>query len=85
MTELSMTGPSNRRFVSVKRRPKEDGRFISGSGRFVGDIKRPGMLHIALVTSPYPAARSPFDRDRSGLGLTRCGRDPRRRGACGSV
>jgi 2-furoyl-CoA dehydrogenase large subunit len=57
MTELSMTGPSNRRFVSVKRRPKEDGRFISGSGRFVGDIKRPGMLHIALVTSPYPAAR----------------------------
>ncbi|MDE0808765.1 MAG: xanthine dehydrogenase family protein molybdopterin-binding subunit [Alphaproteobacteria bacterium] len=52
-----MTDQSARRFVSVKRRPKEDGRFIAGTGHFVADINRPGMLHVSLVTSPYPAAR----------------------------
>ncbi len=52
---MSETPP--RRFVSTKRRPKEDGRFITGAGHFVADIGRPGMLHVALVTSPHPAAR----------------------------
>jgi 2-furoyl-CoA dehydrogenase large subunit len=52
-----MTGQPARRFVSAKRRPKEDGRFIAGAGHFVADINRAGMLHVALVTSPYPAAR----------------------------
>jgi len=52
---MSETPP--RRFVSAKRRPKEDGRFITGAGHFVADIGRPGMLHVALVTSPHPAAR----------------------------
>jgi 2-furoyl-CoA dehydrogenase large subunit len=52
-----MTEQSKRRFVSAKRRPKEDGRFIAGTGSFVADIRRVGMLHVALVTSPYPAAR----------------------------
>jgi 2-furoyl-CoA dehydrogenase large subunit len=52
-----MTEASARRFVSARRRPKEDGRFIAGAGNFVADITRPGMLHVALVTSPYPAAR----------------------------
>ena len=52
-----MTEHSSRRFVSTKRRPKEDGRFIAGAGNFVADISRPGILHVALITSPYPAAR----------------------------
>ncbi|MDG2287072.1 MAG: xanthine dehydrogenase family protein molybdopterin-binding subunit, partial [Alphaproteobacteria bacterium] len=55
MTEPTAMLPS-RRFVSAKRRPKEDGRFITGAGKFVADIVRPGMLHVALVTSPHPAA-----------------------------
>jgi 2-furoyl-CoA dehydrogenase large subunit len=48
---------SQRKFVSRKRRPKEDGRFITGRGHFVADIELPGMLHTAMVQSPYPAAR----------------------------
>ncbi len=52
-----MTDGGNRRFVSRKRRTREDGRFVAGLGRFVADIELPDMLNVALVTSPYPAAR----------------------------
>ena len=45
------------RWISKKRRTKEDGRFITGRGRFVADVRLPGMLHVALVASPYPSAR----------------------------
>jgi 2-furoyl-CoA dehydrogenase large subunit len=45
------------RYIARKRRTKEDRRFIAGSGRFVADISLPGMLHVALVASPYPRAR----------------------------
>jgi len=30
---------------------------VAGQGRFVADIRLPGMLECALVTSPYPRAR----------------------------
>ncbi|MCH8198427.1 MAG: xanthine dehydrogenase family protein molybdopterin-binding subunit, partial [Proteobacteria bacterium] len=55
---MSSEAPEGRRFryVSRKRRTKEDRRFITGEGRFVADISLPGMKHIALVTSPHPAA-----------------------------
>ncbi len=36
---------------------KEDPRFIRGRGRYLDDIKLPGMLYLALVHSPYPHAR----------------------------
>jgi 2-furoyl-CoA dehydrogenase large subunit len=49
--------PPNFRYISRKRRAKEDRRFIAGSGCFVADIALPGMLHVALVASPYPSAR----------------------------
>ena len=45
------------RYIARKRRTKEDRRFISGAGRYVADITVPGMLHVALVASPYPYAR----------------------------
>jgi len=45
------------RYIAKKRRPKEDRRFLAGSGRFVADIALPDMLHVALVASPYPFAR----------------------------
>src|SRR6185312_7978916 len=45
------------RYIAKKRRPKEDRRFIAGAGRFVADIAVPGMVHVALVASPYPFAR----------------------------
>ena len=39
---------------SVKRR--EDPRLIQGTGRYVDDIKLPGMLNVQLVRSPYAHA-----------------------------
>jgi 2-furoyl-CoA dehydrogenase large subunit len=45
------------RFVSVDRRVHEDRRFVVGKGRFAADIAAPDMRHVALVTSPHPAAR----------------------------
>ena len=41
--------------ASVRRR--EDPRYLRGEGRFVDDIKLPGMLHVAFVRSPYAHAR----------------------------
>ncbi len=41
--------------ASVKR--KEDPGLITGSGKFVGDIKLPGMRHVAFVRSPYAHAK----------------------------
>jgi aerobic carbon-monoxide dehydrogenase large subunit len=36
---------------------KEDGRFIRGKGNYVDDVRLPGMLHSALLRSPYAHAR----------------------------
>ncbi len=40
---------------SMKR--KEDPRFIRGQGRYVDDIKLPGMVHMDIVRSPYAHAK----------------------------
>ena len=40
--------------ASVRR--KEDPRYLRGEGRFVDDIKLPGMLHAAFVRSPHAHA-----------------------------
>ncbi|NJN15549.1 MAG: molybdopterin-dependent oxidoreductase [Oscillochloris sp.] len=40
--------------AEVKR--KEDPRLIRGAGSYVGDLKLPGMLHVAIVRSPYAHA-----------------------------
>jgi carbon-monoxide dehydrogenase large subunit len=41
-----------------RARPRvEDLRLITGRGRFVEDVALPGLLHLALVRSPYPHAR----------------------------
>ena len=46
-----------RRFISARRRVREDRRFVTGAGRFVADIRLAHTLHAAVVTSPHPAAR----------------------------
>src|SRR5213596_1261873 len=38
----------------VKR--KEDDRFIRGKGTYIDDIHLPGMLHMAILRSPYAHA-----------------------------
>src|SRR2546422_4068565 len=48
----AMTSPIGR---SVKR--KEDGRLLTGRGRYVADIQLPGLLHAAIVRSPHAHAR----------------------------
>src|ERR671938_480503 len=40
---------------SVKR--KEDDRFLQGRGNYVDDINLPGMLHMAVLRSPFAHAR----------------------------
>src|ERR1700741_522693 len=39
---------------SVKR--VEDDRFIRGAGNYIDDIHLPGMLHMAILRSPYAHA-----------------------------
>src|SRR4029079_19718364 len=39
---------------SVKR--KEDARFLRGKGRYIDDIKLPGMIYMDIVRSPYAHA-----------------------------
>lgn len=53
---MSVT-PSKFRYISHDRRVQEDRRFVVGKGNYVADIVRPNMKHVALVFSPYPAAR----------------------------
>ena len=36
---------------------KEDARFLRGQGHYVDDITMPGMLHSAILRSPYAHAR----------------------------
>ena len=46
----------NYRYVSRKRRTKEDRRFVSGRGKFVADVEVPGMKHVAILPSPHARA-----------------------------
>jgi aerobic carbon-monoxide dehydrogenase large subunit len=43
--------------VGVSVRRTEDGRLLVGGGRYVDDLRLPGMLHLAIVRSPHPHAR----------------------------
>lgn len=45
------------KWVGTPLRRKEDLRFLTGRGWYTDDIKLPGMLHAALVRSPYAHAR----------------------------
>lgn len=43
--------------VGASLRRKEDDRFLRGRGRFVGDMRLPGMLEVAFLRSPVAHAR----------------------------
>ncbi len=45
------------RYVGARVRRKEDPRLITGSSTYVGDVQMPGMLHCAILRSPYAHAR----------------------------
>ena len=42
-------------FGRLKR--KEDARFIRGKGNYLDDIRLPGMLHAAILRSPFAHAK----------------------------
>src|SRR5579864_696113 len=58
------------RYIAKKRRPKEDRRFLAGAARFVADVALPGLLHVALVASPYPFARIRDINAKAALAMT---------------
>ncbi|MCU1450653.1 MAG: Carbon-monoxide dehydrogenase (acceptor) [Acidimicrobiales bacterium] len=45
------------RFVGSSVKRVEDRRILTGSGRYVDDIKLPGMLHAVFLRSPFAHAR----------------------------
>ena len=45
------------RFIGKHRRAVEHKRFVTGKGHYAADVQLPGMLHVALVASPYASAR----------------------------
>jgi len=49
--------PVKFRFIGKHRRAVEHKRFVVGQGHYAADIHRQGMLHVALVASPYASAR----------------------------
>src|SRR5262249_41301364 len=56
------------RFVSSDRPVREARRFVVGKGRFAADVIPSGTHHVALVTSPHPAARIAVDK-RAALAM----------------
>jgi carbon-monoxide dehydrogenase large subunit len=44
------------RFVGARVSRVEDRRLLAGAGRYVDDVRVPGMLHAAFVRSPFPHA-----------------------------
>ncbi len=45
------------KYIGKHRRAVEHQRFVLGQGHFAADIQRPGMLHVALISSPYASAK----------------------------
>jgi carbon-monoxide dehydrogenase large subunit len=43
--------------VGASPKRKEDGRFVAGRGRYLDDVRVPGLLHAALVRSLHAHAR----------------------------
>src|SRR5438034_2974579 len=43
-------------FVGESIKRKEDDRFIRGKGNYVDDVTLPGMLHMAILRSPFAHA-----------------------------
>ena len=49
---------------------KEDARFLRGKGNYIDDIQLPGMLHGAILRSPYAHARIVLHRHVGGRGAS---------------
>jgi len=45
------------RFVGESVTRVEDRRILTGRGRYIDDVRLPGMLHAAFLRSPFAHAR----------------------------
>ena len=61
MSQASLKG------VGAALARKEDQRFLTGRGEFVGDIHRAGMVEVAFLRSPFAHARMRAKRKPCGL------------------
>src|SRR5487761_451891 len=52
-----MTAIAAERYTGASIKRTEDPRILTGKGRYVDDIKLPGMLHAAFVRSPLAHAQ----------------------------
>ena len=52
-----MTQIAAQRYTGTSVKRSEDPRILTGRGRYVGDVKLPGMLHTAFVRSPLAHGR----------------------------
>jgi carbon-monoxide dehydrogenase large subunit len=52
-----MTAIAAERYTGASIKRSEDPRILTGAGRYVDDVKLPGMLHAAFVRSPLAHAR----------------------------
>ena len=51
-----MTDARAIRYIGQSLRRREDFKLITGKGRYVDDVKLPGMLHMAVLRSPHAHA-----------------------------
>jgi carbon-monoxide dehydrogenase large subunit len=57
-TTENLPSPTTERPIGFGRlKRKEDARFIRGQGTYLDDIRLPGMVHGAILRSPYAHAR----------------------------
>src|SRR4029453_16425908 len=57
-TVENLPSPTRERPIGFGRlKRKEDERFIRGKGNYLDDIRLPGMVHGAMLRSPYAHAR----------------------------
>lgn len=57
MTNVSDVWRGSARSAGTRVERVEDARLLTGTGTFVDDVVRPGMVHACFVRSPYPRAR----------------------------
>ncbi|HET8604829.1 MAG TPA: xanthine dehydrogenase family protein molybdopterin-binding subunit [Marmoricola sp.] len=57
MTITDQAAPTSHHEIGNARRRKEDQRLITGRTRWTDNITLPGMLHLAMVRSPFAHAR----------------------------
>jgi carbon-monoxide dehydrogenase large subunit len=55
--DVRVTTPESVCGMGHRMKRKEDPRFIRGEGRYIDDVKLPGMLYMDIVRSPYAHAK----------------------------